>query len=75
MAIKIETILHVPFISFQYMKGAFEKAFDKKSQWIRDLEGALGKNEVDYEEATNSHLYQVDKMMGKLMLIFEDNFH
>lgn len=47
------------------MKEAFEKALEKKTQWIKDLENNFASNEKDYEDASNAHLYQIDKMMGK----------
>jgi len=46
------------------MRAAFQKAYDKKSQWIQDLDKTLNGNEGDYLQATNAHLYSIDKMMG-----------
>ena len=48
------------------MRNAFERAYDKKRNLMKDLRDSLDKNQQDYDSAVDSHMYKIDKMMGML---------
>ncbi|CAG7730509.1 unnamed protein product, partial [Allacma fusca] len=57
--LKIEELMD----DYKAMRNAFERAFDKKHNLMKDLRDNLDKNQMDYDAAVDSHMYNVDKMM------------
>jgi hypothetical protein len=50
------------------MQKAFERAYDKKSGLIDELENSMEQNEEEYDKAVDMHMYNIDRMMGSFKL-------
>ena len=46
------------------LQHAFERAYDKKTGLIHELERTTENNEQEYDQAVDMHMYNIDKMMG-----------
>jgi hypothetical protein len=58
-----ETNIHM---YMQMMQLSFERAYDKKTGLVQELEKTMENNEQEYDTSVDMHMYNIDRMMGEL---------